>query len=314
MMRKRSFISATLTASVFCALTTLGSADPVPPSLQPNAAFTLEFPELPPTFYVQKGEGKAPTQMTVRLPANYSAEKKFPLFAFLEGGTGGDAGPNSTGGSSSMMGGSDYICVAMPLFKKAYDPKGHETFPLSDEYAAMFPPNLLQMAKNFPANGLVLPQDYETISAAYAVMLKKLNEVVPNIDASRSALAGFSNGAHTIGVLLGRQDPGILQQFHSFAMLEGGLVFPMAVGNAAQLPEADKNHRYFMMFSDVTTPTDWQAEAPLRSFEYNVLKQFCDKAKANGSDFTFVTTHSGHHFGVEEKPILAAWVRQDLGK
>jgi predicted esterase len=167
------------------------------------------------------------------------------------------------------------------------------------------------MAKSFPANGLILPQDYETISAAYAVMLKKLNEVVPNIDASRSALAGFSNGAHTIGVLLAKQDSGILQQFHSFALLEGGMIFPMTMGGSAQLPDAFKNHRYFIMCSDVMSPTDRQAEAPLRTFEYNVMKQFCGKAKTNGFDFTFFTTHSGHHFGAEEKPVVADWIRQD---
>jgi hypothetical protein len=132
-MIKSSIKRAAITCSALCALTTIGWADNPAPTLQPNSVFTLEFPELPPTFYVQKGGGKVPAQISVRLPSNYSPEKKFPILAFLEGGNGGSADLNATGGSSSMMGGSDYICVAMPLFKKSYDPKGHDTFPISDE-------------------------------------------------------------------------------------------------------------------------------------------------------------------------------------
>jgi predicted esterase len=188
-----------------------------------------------------------------------------------------------------------------------------EAYPLSSEIAAMLPPDLLQKAKSYNANGGILPNDYETISAAYAVMLKRLNEVVPNIDASRSALCGFSNGAHTIGVLLAKQDPVILQQFHSFGMFEGGVMLPMTVGLAGQLPEPLKKHRYMIIFSDVDAPTEGKAADPFRPFFYNIFQNFSKNAKANGVDLTFVTTHSGHHFGVDEKPLVADWARKDTG-
>lgn len=302
-----------LAISLLCTLMPLTQADTGAPSLTPGAVFTIPFPDLPPTFAVQKGEGKAPTQMSVRLPTNYSADRKFPICVFLEGGSGGEADGNATGGTAALFNGADYISVALPLFKKAYDPKAHETYPINDDFIATLPSALQPLIKNFPTNGIIAPGDYDTISAAYTEMLKKLNEVVPNIDPSRSALTGFSNGAHTIGVLLAKGDPVILQQFHSFAMVEGGLALPITIGPSAQMPDTCKNHRYLIIFSDTSGPNDWQAATVLRPFMYNLFKQFADKARTNGFDFTFDTTHTGHHFGTAERPILSDWIRQDPG-
>ena len=90
-------------------------------------------------------------------------------------------------------------------------------------------------------------------------------------------------------------------------------MFPMTVGLAAQLPEPLKNHRYMIIFSDITPLTDGKSDDPFRPYEYAAFKKFSENAKANGIDFIFITIHSGHHFGVEEKPIVADWVRKDTG-
>jgi predicted esterase len=53
---------------------------------------------------------------------------------------------------------------------------------------------------------LVTIDDFETVSRAYRVMLQELFDTVPYIAPERSALGGFSNGAHTTALLLAGQD------------------------------------------------------------------------------------------------------------
>ena len=89
----------------------------------------------------------------------------------------------------------DFICVSLPLFKRAYDKKD---------------------------GGRVSMEDFETVSRAYRTMLQKLYDAVPNTTPERSALGGFSNGAHTVAVLLAGQDEFILSHFRAFYFVDGG--------------------------------------------------------------------------------------------
>ena len=136
--------------------------------------------------------------MDIRLPDNYRAGKKFPLFIHIPGGDGGSKGDLST--AQKIMGTRDWILGSLPLFKKRLDKK--EIY-----------------------NGiLVCREDFPVISASYATMLGRLFELVPNIDVKRSTIGGSSNGAHTVSVLVTGQNPTILGFFRSYYFGDGGML------------------------------------------------------------------------------------------
>ncbi len=76
------------------------------------------------------------------------------------------------------IGSNDFICASLPLFKRAFDKRD---------------------------GVLVTIDDFETASRAYRAMFQKLFDTVPNITPEKSALGGFSNGAHMTALLLGGQ-------------------------------------------------------------------------------------------------------------
>src|SRR5881394_872910 len=57
--------------------------------LKADARWSLEFPDLPDTLATMTTGERKPARLTVRLPANYSRDGKFPLFVFLNGNDGG---------------------------------------------------------------------------------------------------------------------------------------------------------------------------------------------------------------------------------
>ena len=152
--------------------------------LKADARWSMDFPDLPDTLAAMTTGESKPAGLTVRLPANYSREGKFPLFVFLNGNDGGlgDTLPLDR----KTVGSNDFICANLPLFKRAFDKKD---------------------------GGLVTGDDFETVSRAYRVMLQKLLDTVPNVTPERSAFGGFSNGAHTTALLLSGQDDFILRHF-----------------------------------------------------------------------------------------------------
>ena len=94
-----------------CAL----AAEPAP-TLVPGSIFTVQFAEMPPTFYaVYQKKQDVKAQMSVYLPTNYDPVRKHPLLIFLGGGDGGIVG--SPGVARGICAGRDFICVGMPLFK-----------------------------------------------------------------------------------------------------------------------------------------------------------------------------------------------------
>ena len=232
-------------------------------ALEPNARWQLEFPDLPDTLATMSTGQRQPPRLTVQMPANYSREGKFPLFAFLNGDNGGrgDTLPHDP----KTIGSNDFICVSLPLFKRAFDKRD---------------------------GVLVTVDDFVTASRAYRVMFQKLFDTVPNIAAERSALGGFSNGAHMTALLLAGDDDFILSHFRAFYFVEGGN--PL-VANALHRV-ALKPCRFLLMCGD--EGNDYLSPAVEA------------RARECGLDFAFITMRgTGHEFPLKYQRLLGQWIR-----
>ena len=124
----------------------------------------------------------------LKLPANYDAAKPYPLVVWLGGGEGGNQ-PNG-----SFLPAGDFILVGLPYPKGANNPR--------------------------QAN---MVGDYAKVWAYHRFMLEEIAKAVPNLDKSRSIIAGFSNGAHAIdGMLRLSAQPKLTDYFGVFLFAEGG--------------------------------------------------------------------------------------------
>jgi predicted esterase len=250
--------------------------------LEPNARWHLYFPELPDTLATMVTGEKHPPQLTVRLPANYSVTGKFPLFLFLNGGDGGigDRLPLD----NKTIGTNDFICVNLPLFKRSY------------------------LADTNDNSKVVVMEDYDRLSGAYRVMLQKLFDTVPNVTRERSALGGFSNGAHTIGILMERHDEFILQHFQSFYLVEGGFGSLAASLAVPVIAPGLEQSRVLVLYGDKFSPK--YAALPVI---HDHLVHACDMyANQNHFDFTSVVMHGyGHELPPKYCELLAKWIRSE---
>lgn len=172
------------------------SALPAEPStkLTPGSTLTVQFPEMPPTFYAVHQKKNTKAQMTIFLPTNYDPGKRFPLLIFLNGGDGGTG--SELGVARSLCQGKGFVCVSMPLFK-ASDP-------------------------NHPGGYIMNAEDSRYMWPFFKTMLARLDEVVPNIDPAHRVLGGFSNGAHATAGLLDESDGEIARRFCAILFVEGG--------------------------------------------------------------------------------------------
>jgi hypothetical protein len=248
--------------------------------LAPNGTLRFEFPDLPPTLVTMTGGAPQPATLTARLPDNYSDDRQFPLFLYLLGGTGGRGDEGNLQFGLKIIGPRDFIVVTLPLFKKKLDVKERH-------------------------NGLMVAMDdFETIARSYRVMLEKLFAAVPNITAERSTLGGFSNGAHTTGVLLAGQDEFTLAHFRQFYLMEGG-VGPL-LANVLQ-KTAMKTPRLFVMTGGLGYGPELQKPLP-----YLAMQRVLEDTAAREKDprFTFVTMHGyGHEQPPEYLNLIGQWAR-----
>jgi len=142
--------------------------------------------------------------------------------------------------------------------------------------------------------------DFQTVGHAYRIMLQKLLDAVPNITTERSALGGFSNGAHTTAVLLAGQDEFILRNFRSFFFVEGAS--PLAANVLQKL--AMKRNRFLVLFGDQSKGEPVREALILvsRSLEYS--------AQERQLDFTSIVMRgAGHEMPPKYAAQIGRWVR-----
>jgi thioredoxin-dependent peroxiredoxin len=166
------------------------------PDVKPGTSFTVQFPDMPPTFYdITEGrDDKA--QMTAFIPKNYDPGRKCPLFVWLSGGDGGVGG--NPGVARGVCADQDFVCVSVPLFR-----------------APDYKPNP-------PGNGYVIVEPDGRVMWPYLkTMLAKLDQMVPNLDPAHQVLGGSSNGAHMVAALIDGSDGEVTERFTAFVCVEG---------------------------------------------------------------------------------------------
>lgn len=168
--------------------------------LAPDETFTIQFPEMPPTFYAIFEKKDVVAQMTVYLPKNYEPSKKFPLLIFLNGWDGGDG--TTQGCALGLTEKRDFICVSMPLFK--------------------VPGYHVDQANTPNDNFIMGEEDGKFMWPYFKTMLDKVEELIPNIDKTHLILGGFSQGAHATAALIDGSAGQATSVFSAFLLVEGG--------------------------------------------------------------------------------------------
>lgn len=153
--------------------------------------------QLPENLYSMFTGNEANSVLQYCLPTNYSLAKKYPLIVYVPGYHGHPDG--NIGNAQDIANNHECVVVSLPLFK-------------ADVNRSEF------------GQGIIIGfADYPVLSMAYKVMLERFSELVPNIDPKTSAMVGFSNGALALAVLISSHDTFILEQFHSFCLVDHGM-------------------------------------------------------------------------------------------
>jgi hypothetical protein len=79
-------------------------------------------------------------------------------------------------------------------------------------------------------------------------MLQKLLDAVPNVERERSAIGGFSNGAHATAALIAGGDKFIREHFTSFYLIDGGMA--LILQPAALEDPALRKSRFLILRGD----------------------------------------------------------------
>ena len=197
----------------------------------------------------------------LKLPANYDAAKSYPLVVWLGGGEGGNQ-PNG-----SFLPAGDFILVGFPYPKGANNPK--------------------------QAN---MVGDYGKVWDYHRFMLEEMAKVIPNLDRSRSIIAGFSNGAHAMdGMLRLSAKPRLTDYFGVFIFVDGGGTAYTSLG---ALTDLNGKFAYACWGGEKGSNKSNTSHLPA------VLK--AKGATVVGSEMAGV----GHAFGETEKPKIAEWLEK----
>ncbi len=141
-------------------------------------------------------------------------------------------------------------------------------------------------------------RDEPVIASAYRALLGRIFALVPNIDTSRSAMVGFSNGALTIAVLLSSHDDFILSHFRRFVLVDHGMF------HLTDLHEAGaRDARYLILVGD---QPDLGRDLKLRGC---ALQQ--DAWRLLGVDLTCeIMRDTGHAFPPAVMERVGRWLSQ----
>ena len=218
---------------------------------------TLRF-DFPELTVDRKGAAAA---CHLKLPANYEPTKKYPLVVWLGGGEGGNQ-PNG-----SFLPEGEFILVGFPYPKGANNPT--------------------------QAN---MVGDYAKVWTYHRFMLDEIAKVIPNVDKSRSIIAGFSNGGHSIdGMLRLSSGPKLTDYFGIFIFADGGGTAYSSKGN---LPNLAGKFAYACWGSEKGSNKAATSQLP------KALKT--KGATVVGSEMV----GTGHAFAESEKPKIAEWLEK----
>ncbi len=246
--------------------------------LEQKSGETLElvFPEIVPTLFTQAtGEERVPN-LLYRLPDNFSADKKYPVFVFLTGGTGSGMEKGGLGRAVQITGGKDYITATLPLFRRGNEVEKDELF----------------------GGVLIGVDDFPVISKAYGAMLTKFFKEVPNAQTTGNFMGGFSNGAHTTAFLVSGQDETVLKHFQHFILADGGIWMSSL-------------HRYRMKecsFLGLYGDTDKYWTRPVIIQQFKTMKMTADALDVS---FELIEMKGfGHKFPAEFDDDVLAWMKR----
>jgi len=175
--------------------------------------------ELPTSLYAMVTGDSTGSALTYCLPEDYSAERLYPLVVYVPGYHGRRGG--NIRNAMDIAGDHECVVASLPLFKTAID-----SSEIGDGLTVGF-------------------ADFPAVSQAYGIMLERLDEVVPNLDRTRSAMVGYSNGAITTAVLVSSHDENVLDRFDCFCLVEHGM-FHLTDLHRAQA----RDRRYLVMVGD----------------------------------------------------------------
>lgn len=273
-----------IVCGVLCLLTCAWPARAGEVKLIPGTPIEFEVKGTPPTLAkLARQQPNETVRMTIELPADYDASKSYPALVFLNGGDGGFGGELNM--ARPFLGGAGYILVNLPLFKQNV---AGET---DDERL------------------LVTPLDAPVALPAFKVLLDELRRLVPNLDESRSVLAGFSNGAFSIALMVWAGDADLLSRFSTFVLIEGGFWLASDRVEAASKITFQParltglaGKRFLIMYGDQTNPPDripWIADA---------RKSAAALQKAGVAVTELPMKNTGHDFPAAEAERARAWV------
>jgi len=248
-------------------LMTMSSAE-----LRAGQSTTWSFPELAPTLRtLVNGSAEVP-KLTVYLPVDYVPSRKYPLVVLIPGAEGG-AGDNADF-ARQTMGNEGFICVGVPSFKKSIAPMEPDE---KNKWSRMY----------------IGPEDGPTAWSRYRVMFDRLFAEIPNIDAKKTFIGGFSNGANTVAAILsaGEEAKPFLARFQNFVIVEGGRTIP-------PFP-ALRGHRFYLVRGS-ENKSDYHAG----------LKAALRMAKATYDEY--IMPGVGHDYPPTAQAEVRNWIRWEV--
>lgn len=237
--------------------------------LNPRQVLTFEFPQLSKTL-----AGDTP-RVTLRLPDNYSSSKTYPLLIFLSGGKGGNG--NKIDKPKDIIGSDDYIIGNFPLFGQANSSE--------------------------PFDGVLVGFDnYPELTKAFTVFMTQINQTIPNINTKKNVIGGFSNGAHTLAIMLSALDANFLDNFKYIFFVDGGEDWSWAgLARTSKL----KNHHFLLIYGGgKKSKAEWWRKHTLNRAES--YREFA--AKWNIDLQVEIIKGFNHDFPKEYYPIIRHWL------